>query len=143
MTTQSPLLSYHYPAGGFRPGRFAVDFAAILGIFISLYWMTGFIVIFVLPKVRELYKDYKLTLPAATRMVFAFSSWFSDDWGWLLLFLLPLALAAYFAWRSNGMDPPRLRWRFLLRKIVILVSLVALLYFLATLALTMPLIRAA
>src|SRR5437763_1726803 len=110
MTTDSPILSYGFPSNRFRPSRFALDFAAVFATFMSLCWVIGFVLIFVLPKVRDIYRDFKIAIPAAARMVLGFSSWYANDWGWLITFPVPLALALFLAWRSNAIEPPRHRW---------------------------------
>ena len=47
----------------------------------SVLIVTG-IMIFVVPKFREIFKDFKTSLPALTEWLLAISTWIADDYGW-------------------------------------------------------------
>ncbi len=50
----------------------------------SVLIVTG-IMIFVVPKFREIFKDFQTTLPALTQCLMNISSWVADDYGWAII----------------------------------------------------------
>lgn len=48
--------------------------------------------IFVIPKFKEIFKDFKTSLPAPTEFLMSISSWVAEDFGWVLI-LPPLVIA--------------------------------------------------
>ncbi len=50
----------------------------------SVMIVTG-IMIFVVPKFRDIFKDFKTDLPMMTQYLMAISSWVADDWGWAII----------------------------------------------------------
>jgi type IV pilus assembly protein PilC len=61
----------------------------------SVLIVTG-IMIFVVPKFREIFKDFKTSLPALTEWLLAISSWIADDFGWLVILGAPFAIFIFF-----------------------------------------------
>ncbi|HEY4329234.1 MAG TPA: type II secretion system F family protein [Phycisphaerae bacterium] len=48
--------------------------------------LTFFFIVFILPKFREMFRDFEVKLPPLTQHLIALSDWFSDYWILLLLF---------------------------------------------------------
>jgi type IV pilus assembly protein PilC len=57
----------------------------------SVLIVTG-IMIFVVPKFKEIFKDFKTSLPALTEFLMSVSSWIAEDYGWAVIFGSPFAL---------------------------------------------------
>jgi len=57
----------------------------------SVLIVTG-IMIFVVPKFRDIFKDFHTTLPALTQFLMDMSDWIADDYGWLVIFGSPFGL---------------------------------------------------
>ena len=79
-----PTFEYAMPTGGGPP---AFDNTALFGHLVG--WALGSIVLlsaalFVIPRLEETFKDFKLDLPALTKFVLATSRWIRQ-WGWVLL----------------------------------------------------------
>jgi type IV pilus assembly protein PilC len=49
------------------------------------------IMIFVIPKFEQIFKDFGTKLPAITEYLIGFSSWFAKDFGWAYLVISPIA----------------------------------------------------
>lgn len=56
----------------------------------SVLIVTG-IMIFVVPKFREIFRDFKTSLPALTEYLLAVSTWIADDFGWAVILGSPFA----------------------------------------------------
>jgi type II secretory pathway component PulF len=94
----------------------------------------------VLPRFKEVFKDFKTALPALTEMLLSFGDWFNSGL-WLPFLLLALLLPLLPAWltarsRDRG---NRFMWAFLCFNLMFLFSLIVL--SLAVLALFLPLIK--
>jgi type IV pilus assembly protein PilC len=61
----------------------------------SVLIVTG-IMIFVVPKFREIFKDFKTSLPALTEWLLAISGWIADDFGWLYILGAPFVIFFFF-----------------------------------------------
>ena len=61
----------------------------------SVLIVTG-IMIFVVPKFREIFKDFKTSLPALTEMLLSISTWIADEYGWLVILGSPFAFFILF-----------------------------------------------
>jgi type IV pilus assembly protein PilC len=57
----------------------------------SVLIVTG-IMIFVVPKFKEIFKDFKTTLPALTEYLLKTSTWIAEDFGWLVILGSPFAV---------------------------------------------------
>lgn len=84
------LDEYHQPRDDGR------DFARVWATSYPI-WMLAFvgtlmvtISIFVVPKFREIFRDFRAEPPLVTRAVVAFSTFVSDQFGWVLLAVFPL-----------------------------------------------------
>ncbi len=56
----------------------------------SVLIVTG-IMIFVVPKFKEIFKDFKTSLPALTEGLMSVSTWVAEDYGWLVIMGSPFA----------------------------------------------------
>jgi type IV pilus assembly protein PilC len=56
----------------------------------SVLIVTG-IMIFVIPKFKEIFKDFKTTLPTLTTYLLNISTWIAEDYGWLVILGSPFA----------------------------------------------------
>lgn len=63
--------------------------AVVISIAVGIVTM---IMIFVIPKFEEIFADFKLQLPAPTRILLAMSRWFARDYGWLYVLLAPFVI---------------------------------------------------
>src|SRR5687767_5520065 len=54
--------------------------------------IVSMIMIFVIPKFEEIFKDFKTELPGITKLLLAVSRWFANDYGWLIVMLSPIVL---------------------------------------------------
>jgi type IV pilus assembly protein PilC len=63
-------------------------------VLLTTCYLVTFFMIFVVPKFREIFKDFGVPLPTITQYVLAISDWIANEYGWLLI--LPL-LFAFFA----------------------------------------------
>jgi type IV pilus assembly protein PilC len=50
--------------------------------------------VLLVPKFKDIFKDFKTTLPHTTEILIAVSDWFVQDWGWLILAPLLLLMVA-------------------------------------------------
>jgi type IV pilus assembly protein PilC len=57
----------------------------------SVLIVTG-IMIFVVPKFREIFKDFKTSLPALTEFLLSMSDWIANQYGWAVIFGSPFAI---------------------------------------------------
>jgi len=57
----------------------------------SVMIVTG-IMIFVVPKFKEIFKDFRTTLPMPTEVLMAISSWIADDYGWAVILFSPFGI---------------------------------------------------
>jgi type IV pilus assembly protein PilC len=67
--------------------------AVVLGVSIS---MIGFIMVWVMPRFKEIYDDRGIDLPAITSMVLDMSEFFQQKWIFLLLFAVALVVVFFF-----------------------------------------------
>jgi type IV pilus assembly protein PilC len=51
--------------------------------------VVSMIMIFVIPKFKQIFADFKLDLPAPTRMLLAMSKFFAEDFGWAYILCAP------------------------------------------------------
>ena len=63
--------------------------AVVISIAVGVVTM---IMIFVIPKFKDIFKDFHLTLPAPTQMLLDISDFFANDYGWAYLIALPFVL---------------------------------------------------
>jgi type IV pilus assembly protein PilC len=52
--------------------------------------IVSMIMIFVIPKFEQIFKDFKVSLPDVTLYLLAVSRWFANDYGWLWVMLSPI-----------------------------------------------------
>jgi type II secretory pathway component PulF len=52
-----------------------------------------FISFFAAPGIEQLFRDFKIDLPAVTKLALAVTQWVRNGWGWLLLLPLPVAVS--------------------------------------------------
>ena len=76
------------------PVRALVGYAIRLAICEFACIALGILLIFGVPKFREIFKDFKTTLPALTMWLIDFSDFVANGFGWIVLLLLPLFLPA-------------------------------------------------
>jgi len=50
------------------------------------------IMIFVVPKFEQIFKDFKVKLPGATVLLLTISRWFANDYGWIYMIAAPVAI---------------------------------------------------
>jgi type IV pilus assembly protein PilC len=60
--------------------------AVVICIAISIVTM---IMIFVVPKFEQIFKDFKVSLPDVTKVLLILSRWFANDYGWVYLIAFP------------------------------------------------------
>jgi type IV pilus assembly protein PilC len=48
------------------------------------------IMIFVIPKFQDIFKDFKVELPGITKLLLAISHWFANDYGWAYILAFPI-----------------------------------------------------
>src|SRR5687767_2759280 len=56
--------------------------------------IVSMIMIFVIPKFEQIFKDFKVNLPDVTKALLAVSRWFANDYGWAYVIAFPFILAA-------------------------------------------------
>jgi len=61
----------------------------------SVLIVTG-IMIFVVPKFKEIFKDFKTSLPALTEILMTISTWIAQQYGWLIIFGSPFLAFIFF-----------------------------------------------
>src|SRR5689334_11021216 len=54
--------------------------------------IVSMIMIFVIPKFEQIFKDFKTDLPGITKILLAVSRWFANDYGWAYVLFSPIAL---------------------------------------------------
>src|SRR5947207_1001581 len=54
--------------------------------------IVSMIMIFVIPKFEQIFKDFKTELPGITKILLAVSRWFANDYGWAYVLFSPIAL---------------------------------------------------
>src|SRR5256714_14303746 len=54
--------------------------------------IVSMIMIFVIPKFEQIFKDFKTDLPAITKLLLAISRWFANDYGWAYVLFSPIAI---------------------------------------------------
>ncbi|HVT81381.1 MAG TPA: type II secretion system F family protein, partial [Phycisphaerae bacterium] len=70
-----------------------------LFVLLTAGWIVMGMMIFVIPKFREIFKDFRTELPYSTELLMSISTWLAEDYGWLLvlpLFALMPLLASMF-----------------------------------------------
>src|SRR3954462_9896282 len=55
--------------------------------------IVSMIMIFVIPKFEEIFKDFKTELPGITKVLLAVSRWFATEYGWAYVLFSPIAFA--------------------------------------------------
>lgn len=70
-------------------------------IFIAVA-IVSMILIFVVPKFKEIFKDFKLELPGVTQLLITFSTFMAEQYGWAYILFGPIVLAL--AWRLIRMS---------------------------------------
>ena len=63
--------------------------AVVITIAIGIVTM---IMIFVVPKFEQIFKDFKVKLPGATVLLLTISRWFANDYGWIYMIAAPVAV---------------------------------------------------
>jgi type IV pilus assembly protein PilC len=54
--------------------------------------IVSMIMIVVIPKFEDIFKDFKLDLPAPTKILLATSRWFANDYGWAYIIAFPFVV---------------------------------------------------
>src|SRR4051794_739683 len=54
--------------------------------------IVSMIMIFVIPKFEQIFKDFKTDLPGITKILLAVSRWFANDYGWAYVLFAPIGL---------------------------------------------------
>src|SRR5438874_12491562 len=54
--------------------------------------IVSMIMIFVIPKFEQIFKDFKTDLPAITKVLLAVSRWFANEYGWAYVLFSPIIL---------------------------------------------------
>jgi type IV pilus assembly protein PilC len=62
--------------------------AVVITIAIGIVSM---IMVFVIPKFEQIFKDFKTELPGITKLLLAISRWFANDYGWAYVLFSPIA----------------------------------------------------
>jgi type IV pilus assembly protein PilC len=62
--------------------------AVVISIAVGIVSM---IMIFVIPKFEQIFKDFKTELPAVTKVLLVISRWFAQDYGWAYVLFSPIA----------------------------------------------------
>src|SRR4026207_1480538 len=63
--------------------------AVVITIAVAIVSM---IMIFVIPKFEQIFKDFKTELPGTTRVLLAVSRWFAQDYGWAYVLFAPIGI---------------------------------------------------
>src|SRR5829696_8999747 len=63
--------------------------AVVISIAIGIVSM---IMVFVIPKFEDIFKDFKLDLPGPTKILLAISRWFAQDYGWAYVMAAPFII---------------------------------------------------
>jgi type IV pilus assembly protein PilC len=63
--------------------------AVVITIAVAIVSM---IMIFVIPKFEQIFKDFKTELPGITKILLAVSRWFANDYGWAYVIFAPVGL---------------------------------------------------
>ncbi len=73
------------------------------GVVISIaVAIVSMIMIFVIPKFKEIFNDFKLQLPAVTQVLLDISDWFALQYGWAIVLFSPIAFVV--TWRLVRMS---------------------------------------
>lgn len=64
--------------------------------------IVSMIMIFVIPKFAEIFRDFNLTLPTVTQVLVDFSYWMANQYGWLWVILSPLLI--FITWKLIRMS---------------------------------------
>ena len=67
--------------------------AVVISIAIGIVSM---IMIFVIPKFEQIFRDFKLKLPTVTEVLLTISRWFANDYGWAYVLFSPFAIVAIY-----------------------------------------------
>ena len=62
---------------------------------VALFVLVTGLMIFVVPKYQEIFRDFRTQLPWATQVLIDVSRWVAEDFGWLVFLPLPLLAFAY------------------------------------------------
>jgi len=57
--------------------------------------IVAMIMIFVIPKFKQIFKDFRLKLPAVTELLLSISTFFAEQYGWLYLILSPIVIVLF------------------------------------------------
>ncbi len=63
--------------------------AVVISIAVGIVSM---IMIFVIPKFEQIFKDFKTELPGITKILLAISRWFANDYGWAYILFAPIGI---------------------------------------------------
>ncbi|MBC7785364.1 MAG: type II secretion system F family protein [Burkholderiales bacterium] len=63
--------------------------AVVISIAVAIVSM---IMIFVIPKFEQIFKDFKTELPGITKVLLAVSRWFANDYGWAYVLFAPIGI---------------------------------------------------
>jgi type IV pilus assembly protein PilC len=63
--------------------------AVVISIAVAIVSM---IMIFVIPKFEQIFKDFKTELPAITKLLLAVSRWFANEYGWAYVLFAPIGI---------------------------------------------------
>jgi type IV pilus assembly protein PilC len=55
--------------------------------------IVSMIMVFVIPKFEQIFKDFKTELPGVTKLLLAISRWFANDYGWAYVLAFPIVFA--------------------------------------------------
>jgi len=67
------------------------------------------VLLFVVPKFREIFKDFRTSLPTLTERILTLSDWYGSSWGWCLTLPLLVVMVVGVAVIS-AMNPTAGRW---------------------------------
>lgn len=63
--------------------------AVVISIAVAIVSM---IMIFVIPKFEQIFKDFKTELPGITKVLLSVSRWFANDYGWAYILFAPIGI---------------------------------------------------
>lgn len=63
--------------------------AVVISIAVAIVSM---IMIFVIPKFEQIFKDFKTELPGITKILLSVSRWFANDYGWAYILFAPIGI---------------------------------------------------
>jgi hypothetical protein len=142
MADGTPMLAYESPPRtGFPVMRFLKHLGAFAGLFLAIYVAMFLLLAIVTPQFRQIFSDFKTTLPSLTGHLMEVSDFYANEWGWLIAAVLVMLATPGVALLTSLLEPEsrRRRWAKILALVFILLTL--LVSAVSLLALAMPYIR--